>query len=96
MWLGLFGGLFSAIFVNGTIPLIEACFKYTTDIKLLELANMNSPILRQLMVEAPGTYHHSILVGNLVESAAEAINANPLLARVAAYYHDVGKIKKAR
>ena len=91
---GLFGGFFSAIFVNGTIPLIEGIFKYTTDIKLLELANMNSPILRQLMVEAPGTYHHSILVGNLVESAAEAINANPLLARVAAYYHDIGKIKK--
>ncbi len=91
---GLFGGLLSAVFVNGTIPLVESFFKYTTDIKLLELANMNSPILRQLMVEAPGTYHHSILVGNLVESAAEAINANPLLSRVAAYYHDIGKVKK--
>ncbi len=91
---GLFGGLLSAVFVNGTIPLVESFFKYTTDIKLLELANMNSPILRQLMVEAPGTYHHSILVGNLVESAAEAISANPLLARVAAYYHDIGKVKK--
>ncbi|MCK4621583.1 MAG: HDIG domain-containing protein [Desulfuromonadales bacterium] len=91
---GLFGGLLSTVFVTGTIPLVEAIFKYTTDVKLLELANMNSPILRQLMVEAPGTYHHSILVGNLVESAAEAINANPLLARVAAYYHDIGKIKK--
>ena len=91
---GLCGGFFSAVFVNGIIPLIEGVFKYTTDIKLLELANMNSPILRQLMVEAPGTYHHSILVGNLVESAAESINANPLLARVAAYYHDIGKIKK--
>ena len=89
-----FGGLFSAVFVNGTIPLVELFFKYTTDIKLLELANMNAPILRQLMMEAPGTYHHSILVGNLAESAAEAINANPLLARVAAYYHDIGKIKK--
>lgn len=91
---GLFSGLLSAVFVNGTIPLVESFFKYTTDIKLLELANMNSPILRQLMIEAPGTYHHSILVGNLVEAAAEAINANPLLARVAAYYHDIGKIKK--
>lgn len=91
---GLFGGLLSTVFVTGTIPLVEAIFKYTTDIKLLELANMNSPILRQLMVEAPGTYHHSILVGNLVEGAAEAINANPLLARVSAYYHDIGKIKK--
>jgi putative nucleotidyltransferase with HDIG domain len=91
---GFLGGLIAAIIVNGTVPLVESFFKYTTDIKLLELANMNSPILRQLMFEAPGTYHHSILVGNLAESAAEAINANPLLARVAAYYHDIGKIKK--
>jgi len=91
---GFFGGLASAILLNGTIPLVESFFKYTTDIKLLELANMNAPILRQLMIEAPGTYHHSILVGNLAESAAESINANPLLARVSAYYHDIGKIKK--
>ena len=91
---GLFSGLLSAVFVNGTIPLVESIFKYTTDIKLLELANMNSPVLRQLMVEAPGTYHHSILVGNLVEAAAEAIHANPLLARVASYYHDIGKVRK--
>ncbi len=91
---GFFGGLASAIVVNGTIPLVESFFKYTTDIKLLELANMNAPILRQLMIEAPGTYHHSILVGNLAEAAAESINANPLLTRVAAYYHDIGKIKK--
>ena len=91
---GFFGGLASAIFVNGIVPLVESFFKYTTDIKLLELANMNAPILRQLMIEAPGTYHHSILVGNLAEAAAESINANPLLTRVAAYYHDIGKIKK--
>ena len=91
---GLFGGLASAIIVNGVVPLVESFFKYTTDIKLLELANMNAPILRQLMIEAPGTYHHSILVGNLAEAAAESINANPLLTRVAAYYHDIGKIKK--
>ena len=91
---GFFGGLASAIFVNGTVPMVESFFKYTTDLKLLELANMNAPILRQLMIEAPGTYHHSILVGNLGEAAAEAINANPLLTRVSAYYHDIGKIKK--
>ncbi|MDX2494210.1 MAG: HDIG domain-containing protein [Desulfuromusa sp.] len=91
---GFFGGVISAIVVNGIIPLVESAFKYTTDIKLLELANMNTPILRQLMIEAPGTYHHSILVGNLAEAAAEAIHANPLLTRVAAYYHDIGKIKK--
>ncbi len=92
--LGLFGGLLSAVVVNGIIPLIESLFKYTTDIKLLELANMNSPILRELMVQAPGTYHHSMIVGSLVESAAEEIGANPLLSRVAAYYHDIGKIRK--
>ena len=91
---GLAGGFFCAVIVTGTIPLVEYLFKYTTDIKLLELANMNNPLLRELMVQAPGTYHHSIIVGNLVESAAETINANPLLARVAAYYHDVGKIRK--
>jgi putative nucleotidyltransferase with HDIG domain len=88
------GGIGNAIFASGTIPLIEAVFQYTTDVKLLELANLNSPLLRELMIRAPGTYHHSVLVGNLVEAGAEAINANPLLARVAAYYHDVGKLKK--
>ncbi len=91
---GVGSGFLCALVVNGTIPLVELLFKYTTDIKLLELANMNSPVLRELMIRAPGTYHHSIIVGNLVEAAAEAIHANPLLARVAAYYHDVGKIKK--
>ncbi|MBW6510344.1 MAG: HDIG domain-containing protein [Desulfuromonadales bacterium] len=91
---GFAGGIISAVMVNGTIPLVELLFKYTTDIKLLELANMNAPVLRQLMIQAPGTYHHSILVGNLAESAAESIRANPLLARVAAYYHDIGKIRK--
>jgi len=90
----LIGGIVNAVIVTGTIPVIENLFHYTTDIKLLELANLNSPILRELMVRAPGTYHHSVLVGNLVEAAAEAISANPLLARVAAYYHDVGKISK--
>jgi cyclic-di-AMP phosphodiesterase PgpH len=90
----LLGGFVNAVYVSGTIPLVEAMFQYTTDIKLLELANLNSPLLRELMIRAPGTYHHSVLVGNLVEAGAEAINANPLLARVAAYYHDVGKLKK--
>ncbi|HEY6006818.1 MAG TPA: HDIG domain-containing metalloprotein, partial [Geobacteraceae bacterium] len=90
----LAGGVVTAAIATGTIPVIEAFFHYTTDIKLLEMANLNSPVLRELMVRAPGTYHHSVLVGNLVEAAAEAINANPLLARVAAYYHDIGKISK--
>lgn len=90
----LVGGVLSGGFVSGFIPVIEAFFHYTTDIKLLELANLNSPLLRDLMVRAPGTYHHSVVVGNLVEAAAESINANPLLARVAAYYHDIGKTSK--
>jgi len=90
------GGLAAAVLATGAIPLLESLFQYTTDIKLLELTNLSSPVLRELMVRAPGTYHHSVIVGNLVEAAAEAINANPLLARVAAYYHDIGKISKAQ
>jgi putative nucleotidyltransferase with HDIG domain len=90
----LVGGILSAGLVSGFIPVIETLFNYTTDIKLLELANLNSPLLRDLMIKAPGTYHHSVVVGNLVEAAAESINANPLLARVAAYYHDIGKASK--
>ena len=88
------GGIITAAVVNATIPLLENLFQYTTDIKLLELSSLNSPVLRELMIKAPGTYHHSVLVGNLAEGAAEAISANPLLARVAAYYHDIGKISK--
>lgn len=90
----LVSGIVSAGLVSGFIPVIETLFNYTTDIKLLELANLNSPLLRDLMVRAPGTYHHSVVVGSLVEAAAEAVNANPLLARVSAYYHDIGKASK--
>ena len=91
---GFLGGLLVGFIVIGTTPLFEALFGYTTDIKLLELANLDSPKLRELIVRAPGTYHHSIIVGTLAEATAEAINANPLLARVSAYYHDIGKINK--
>lgn len=91
---GLLGGLLAAVLVSGIIPLIESAFRYTTNLKLVELANMNNPLLRELMIQAPGTYHHSIIVGNLAEAAAETIGANPLLARVAAYYHDIGKARK--
>jgi putative nucleotidyltransferase with HDIG domain len=94
IFFALLSGFISAGFVSSFIPLIETLFQYTTDIKLLELANLNSPVLRELMVKAPGTYHHSVIVGNLVEAAAESIGANPLLARVAAYYHDIGKASK--
>jgi putative nucleotidyltransferase with HDIG domain len=88
------GGLMAAVLATGFIPIVEMTFNYTTDIKLLELSDLNQPALRRLLISAPGTYHHSILVGILAEAAAEAINANPLLARVSAYYHDIGKIKK--
>ncbi len=92
--MGFVGGVVSGIFVAGITPLFETLFNYTTDIKLLELANLNQPIFQRMIMEAPGTYHHSIIVASLVEAAAEAIGANPLLAKVSAYYHDIGKIKK--
>ncbi|GKT09813.1 HD family phosphohydrolase [Desulforhabdus sp. TSK] len=88
------GGLFAGVLATGLTPLVEMAFRYTTDIKLLELATMDQPLLQELMVQAPGTYHHSIIVGNMVEAAAKSIGANSLLAKVAAYYHDIGKIKK--
>ncbi len=91
---GFCGGVFAGVLVIGLIPLVEMAFSYTTDTKLLELATMDQPLLQELMVQAPGTYHHSIIVGNMVEAAAKSIGANALLAKVAAYYHDIGKIKK--
>lgn len=75
------------------LPLFESTFGFTTDIKLLELSDLNHPLLKRLAIEAPGTYHHSIIVSNLCEGAAKAIRGNPLLARVGAYYHDIGKIE---
>ena len=84
-------GIISAILALGSLPLWENVFSVLTTIKLLELSNPNQPLLKKLLLEAPGTYHHSILVGNLAESAAESVSANPLLARVGAYYHDIGK-----
>ena len=69
-------------------------FGITGSVSLLELANPNEPLLKRMLVEAPGTYHHSILVGNLAEAAAQAVHADPLLVRVGAYYHDIGKIKR--
>ena len=88
------GGIGAGIVSAGIVPLVEMAFGYTTDITLLELANLDRPILRRLMIEAPGTYHHSVIVGSLVEAAASEIQANPLLAKVCGYYHDIGKIKK--
>ncbi len=92
--MGFLGGLLASVLVLGIVPIIESLFGYTTDIKLLELANMDNPILKDVILQAPGTYHHSIIVGSLVEAAAKSIAANPLLAKVSAYYHDIGKLKK--
>jgi len=92
--LGFFSGMISGVLTGGLVPLLEFLFHYTTDISLLELANLDRPILKQLLMEAPGTYHHSIVVGSMVEAAAAEINVNPLLAKVCGYYHDIGKIKK--
>ncbi len=91
---GIAGGLISAVLGYGLLPFFEHVFGVTTDIRLLELGNPGHPLLRRLMVEAPGTYSHSVMTANLAESAAEDIGANPLLARVGAYYHDVGKIRR--
>lgn len=91
---GVLNGILSSILTIGTLPIWEGSFGIVTQFKLLELSNANHPLLRELLHKTPGTYHHSIIVGNLSESAAEAIGANSLLARVGAYYHDVGKINK--
>ena len=93
LW-GFGGGVLSAVFAIGTLPIWENLFKVITPLKLVELSNPNQPVLKRLLVEAPGTYHHSVLVANLAESGADAIGANDLLARVGAYYHDIGKLKR--
>ncbi len=88
------GAVIAALLAMGLQPIFEALFNLATPSKLMELANPNQPLLRRLLLEAPGTYHHSIIVANLSEAAAEAIGANPLLARVGSYFHDVGKLKR--
>jgi hypothetical protein len=93
MW-GILNGFISTILTIGTLPFLESLFDISSSFKLMELSNPNQPLLRQLLVEAPGTYHHSVVVGNLAEAATEEIGANSLLARVGAYYHDVGKLKR--
>jgi putative nucleotidyltransferase with HDIG domain len=87
------GGVLAGMLVSAVVPVVESLFGYTTNIKLLELANLNNPLLKDLAIRAPGTFHHSILTGTLCEAGAEEIAANPLLARVGAYHHDVGKAK---
>ena len=91
MGAGLFTGLVTGIAVVGLLPVLESFFKRTTDITLLELTDYNHPLLRRMQLEAPGTYHHSIVVAQLSENASNAIGANPLMARVCALFHDIGK-----
>ena len=88
------GGAAVSVVVSFLLPAFESLFHRTTDIKLLELSNNNVPVLRRLALEAPGTYHHSVVVGSLAEAAAEVIGANPIFCRTAALYHDIGKLQK--
>jgi len=88
------GSCLSGILVIGLLPFFESTFDIVTTIKLLELSNPNNPLLKKLLMEAPGTYHHSVLVANLAEAGAEVAGGNPVLARVSSYYHDIGKIKR--
>lgn len=94
MGMGLLNGITSSILALGLLPYLESAFGITSTVRLLELSNPSQPLLKRLLLEAPGTYHHSILVGNLAEAAAEAVNADPLLVRVGSYYHDIGKLKR--
>lgn len=90
----ILNGIVSSMIALGTLPLFESLFKIITPYGLAELADHNQPLLKRLQFEAPGTYHHSLMVSNLCEAAAEAIGANPILARVGAFYHDIGKLKR--
>src|SRR5437870_6916840 len=87
-------GIVTATVVGGVLPILEHLFQITTDISWLEASDLNHPLLRRMTIEAPGTYHHSLVVANLAEAAAEAIGANATLCRVCAYFHDVGKLVK--
>ena len=91
---GLGNGLFSAVMAIGLLPYLESAFGMTTAVTLLELSDPGRPLLRKMLMEAPGTYHHSVVVGNLAEAVAESVGADPLLCRVSAFYHDIGKIKR--
>ena len=87
-------GVVTAILISGMLPILESTFQITTDISWLEAADLNHPLLKRMTIEAPGTYHHSLVVANLAEAAAESIGANPTRARVCAYFHDIGKLVK--
>ncbi|MBL7085294.1 MAG: HDIG domain-containing protein, partial [Candidatus Omnitrophica bacterium] len=91
---GIINGLGSAIIITGILPVFEYVFNIVTNISLLELSDLNHPLLKEMVLKAPGTYHHSLIVGNLAEAASESIGANALLARVGSYFHDIGKTEK--
>ena len=86
--------MIAGILSVGLLPFYESIFDVVTNIKLLELSNPNQPLMKKLLMEAPGTYHHSMMVANLAEAAAEVVGGNPVIARVGAYYHDIGKTKR--
>jgi putative nucleotidyltransferase with HDIG domain len=90
---GLVNGIMTAVLATGLLPLLENSFGRTTNFTLLELSSLDEPMLKHLFLTTPGTYYHSIMVGALAEAAAEAVGANPLLCRVGAYYHDIGKTR---
>ena len=90
----IISGFLTGMICLGIMPYFENAFSILTDIKLLEIGDYSSPLLKRLLLEAPGTFYHSVMVGALAEQAAEAIGANPILARVGAYYHDIGKLKR--
>ncbi|HVI82307.1 MAG TPA: HDIG domain-containing protein [Chthoniobacterales bacterium] len=92
--LALGSGIVTAMIVGGALPMLEHVFQITTDVSWLELSDLNHPLLRRMTIEAPGTYHHSLVVANLAEAAGEAIGANATLCRVCSYFHDVGKLVK--
>ena len=92
---GFANGIVSSFIAAGLLPILEHSFNIPTDAKLLELLDLNQPVLKQLSKEAPGTYQSCLAVGTLAEAAGDSIKANSLLAKVASYYHDIGKIKKA-
>ncbi len=91
---GIVSGIAASVITTGLLPYLENAFNITTPLKLLDLAQPNHPLLQRLLLDAPGSYHHSVLVGNLAETAAGYIHADPVTVRVGAYYHDIGKIKR--
>ena len=88
------GGIGGALLISGILPVLEGVFRITTPITWLELADLNHPLLKRMTLEAPGSYHHSLMVAQIAEAAAESIGANAAMARVCSYFHDIGKLVK--